>query len=63
MAKLFPYKNWKACRTKWFSEKSIKANWTFEEDRVLIDLYTKYPKKWCEIAVELMKICKTPYMR
>ncbi|CAD8132162.1 unnamed protein product [Paramecium pentaurelia] len=60
---IFKFHNWKACRNRWLNEKRKKVNWTPQEDQVLIQLQSLHPNKWCEIAIELMKICQTPYVR
>lgn len=63
VSKLFTYQSWKACRNKWLSQKQAKVGWTPDEDKALIELYYQHPNKWCEIAIELMKKCKTFYAR
>ncbi|CAD8171749.1 unnamed protein product [Paramecium pentaurelia] len=63
ISKLIINHNWKACRNRWLQDKQAKASWTLEEDKALIQLYNQYPNKWCDIAIELMKKCQTPYAR
>ncbi|CAD8168835.1 unnamed protein product [Paramecium octaurelia] len=63
ISRLVIHHNWKACRNRWLLEKQAKASWTFEEDQALIQLYNQHPNKWCDIAIELMKKCQTPYAR
>ncbi|KAM3140555.1 hypothetical protein pb186bvf_007367 [Paramecium bursaria] len=63
VARLFRHLNWRACRNRWLSERQYKVPWTQEEDKVLTELQQKIPNRWCEIAMELMKKCRTPYMR
>ncbi|CAK60518.1 unnamed protein product (macronuclear) [Paramecium tetraurelia] len=63
ISRIFKFHNWKACRNRWLNEKRKKVNWTPQEDQVLVQLQQLHPNKWCEIAIELMKICQTPYVR
>ncbi|CAD8073241.1 unnamed protein product [Paramecium sonneborni] len=63
ISKLFRFHNWKACRNRWLEESRKKATWTPLEDKVLRQLQQFKPNKWCEIAIDLMRICKTPYLR
>ncbi|CAD8133562.1 unnamed protein product [Paramecium pentaurelia] len=63
ISRLFRFHNWKACRNRWLEECHKKANWTPQEDKVLTQLQQFKPNKWCEIAIDLMRICKTPYIR
>ncbi|CAD8138654.1 unnamed protein product [Paramecium pentaurelia] len=63
ISRIFKFHNWKACRNRWLNEKHKKVNWTPQEDQVLMQLQSLHPNKWCEIAIELMKICQTPYVR
>ncbi|CAD8062377.1 unnamed protein product [Paramecium primaurelia] len=63
ISRLIIHHNWKACRNRWLQEKQAKASWTLEEDQALIQLYNQHPNKWCDIAIELMKKCQTPYAR
>ncbi|CAD8054370.1 unnamed protein product [Paramecium sonneborni] len=63
ISRIFKFHNWKACRNRWLNEKHKKINWSPLEDQVLVQLQSLHPNKWCEIAVELMKICQTPYVR
>ncbi|CAD8168592.1 unnamed protein product [Paramecium pentaurelia] len=63
ISRMFRYHNWKGCRNRWLEECHQKVGWTPAEDQVLIQLQQLHPNKWCEIAIEMMKICKTPYIR
>ncbi|CAD8076648.1 unnamed protein product [Paramecium sonneborni] len=63
ISRIFKLHNWKACRNRWLNEKHKKVNWTPQEDQMLVQLQSLHPNKWCEIAIELMKICQTPYIR
>ncbi|CAK72759.1 unnamed protein product (macronuclear) [Paramecium tetraurelia] len=63
ISRIFKFHNWKACRNRWLNEKHKKVNWTPQEDQALMQLQSLHPNKWCEIAIELMKICQTPYVR
>ncbi|CAD8080208.1 unnamed protein product [Paramecium sonneborni] len=63
ISRMFRYHNWKACRNRWLEECHQKVSWTPQEDQVLIQLQQMHPNKWCEIAIEMMRICKTPYIR
>ncbi|CAD8083685.1 unnamed protein product [Paramecium sonneborni] len=63
ISNLFRFHNWKACRNRWLEESRKKACWTPLEDKVLKQLQQFKPNKWCEIAIDLMRICKTPYIR
>ncbi|CAK61515.1 unnamed protein product (macronuclear) [Paramecium tetraurelia] len=63
ISRLFRFHNWKSCRNRWLEECHKKASWTPQEDRVLKELQQFKPNKWCEIALDLMRICKTPYVR
>ncbi|CAK69959.1 unnamed protein product (macronuclear) [Paramecium tetraurelia] len=63
ISRMFRYHNWKACRNRWLEECHQKVSWTPAEDQVLIQLQQLHPNKWCEIAIEMMRICKTPYVR
>ncbi|OQR84003.1 MYB DNA binding protein/ transcription factor, partial [Thraustotheca clavata] len=56
IASYIPGRNGKQCRERWHNHLSPNINkgpWTVEEDRMLVELQSKYGNRWAQIMKEL----------